>query len=229
MDTIKNSDFLLKTLEFKNKHILDLGCGDGSLCRFLAKQQAEVIGVDSEMSTIEKAESFPKVSTELFLHARAEDLPFEKEKFDIVLIFNSFHHFEFKFHPNIFREIFRILKTGGELLVLEPLAEGSFFDLVKIVDDETEVRFLAYKSIQLANQFGFQEHLERFFLNPIKYKDFKSFVDHLALVDPNRQKAIDKQKHNLEENFYKLAKHQDDIYYFEQPTRANLFTKNANA
>lgn len=40
-------------------------------------------------------------------------------------------------------EAARVIRPGGLLIVMEPLAEGGFFDALRIVEDETAVRVAA--------------------------------------------------------------------------------------
>jgi len=104
--------------------ILDIGCGTGT---FLAGCLAtgldiEATGLDLSFSMIHKAqakaESFkadkPAIS---FIVGDAEQLPFESGYFDMVSCSNSFHHYPDQ--PRAVREMRRVLKNDGELMIID--------------------------------------------------------------------------------------------------------------
>ncbi len=97
--------------------ILDVGCGNGNLFTFLPKGKYELFGVDFAESMIEEARknTGPEAS---YLVADAEDLPFARDVFDIVVCNASFHHYV---HPDAaLSEMRRVLKEGGKLLLGDP-------------------------------------------------------------------------------------------------------------
>ena len=44
-----------------------------------------------------------------------------------------------------------MIRPGGAVYVAEPLAEGNFFELTRMVDDETEVRAAAQAALAKAS------------------------------------------------------------------------------
>jgi len=54
-----------------------------------------------------------------------------------------------------------VLKPGGFVYVSEPVADGAFFDTIRMVDDETEVRARAYEALTAADQVGLRQLTER--------------------------------------------------------------------
>ncbi len=64
------------------KTVLDVGCGPGTYCAYLADAGYEVAGVDYAPAVIELAKkSFPELK---FLEANGYALPFEEQSFDLV-------------------------------------------------------------------------------------------------------------------------------------------------
>lgn len=104
-----------KTVE--SGKLLDVGCGNGSLFRFLSNAQYELFGVDfSEKMIAEAKKNCGRKAT--FSVADAEALPFEDNTFDVVVCNASFHHYV---HPNtVLAEMRRVLKDGGRLLIGDP-------------------------------------------------------------------------------------------------------------
>lgn len=96
--------------EIKGK-ILDIGCGKGGWTHML-KNKGEVIGLDIQ----------PKENDYGFIPVKGDmhELPFADKTFDGVFCGNSFEH---ALAPYIVMcEINRVLKVGGELLIIIPEA-----------------------------------------------------------------------------------------------------------
>lgn len=91
--------------------VLDVGCGEGRLCRELASQGAEVVGLDPVLGLVEVA----RRRGGLFVRADAAQLPFKNESFDLVLsILSLIDIFEFR---SAIWEMARVMRPGGRLVV----------------------------------------------------------------------------------------------------------------
>ena len=120
--------FRRKTLQFAQllpgEHVLDVGCGTGVLTRLVAEQvgnDGEVIGIDasSEMIQVAKRNAVKAHSKANFQLSVVESLPFEDERFDIVLSSMMLHHLPPELKVAGLREIFQVLKPGGRLMVVD--------------------------------------------------------------------------------------------------------------
>jgi 2-polyprenyl-6-hydroxyphenyl methylase/3-demethylubiquinone-9 3-methyltransferase len=93
--------------------VLDVGCGGGFTCEFLAKRGAEVWGIDQSSACIEAAKAHAQQAL-LPIHYRvsmAESLPWENSSFDVVVCVDVLEHVK---HPSqVIAEIARVLKPGG--------------------------------------------------------------------------------------------------------------------
>lgn len=104
------------------EHILDLGCGTGTATRFIAERlpQAHLIGIDLSPYMVAaarlKAHAFSNIT---FLHANAEALPFEDNRFDAVTASLLFHELPPEAGLNVMKEALRVLKPGGVFLVFD--------------------------------------------------------------------------------------------------------------
>ncbi|MFH1307752.1 MAG: class I SAM-dependent methyltransferase [archaeon] len=107
-------EYVLKNLN--GKKALDFGCGTGRSSRVLKKLGAEVTGVDIRQDMIKGCkEQFPDSKFVLI----GNKLPFQDNSFDIVIA--SFVHLEISNLVKInefTKEIFRVLKPGGNYLIL---------------------------------------------------------------------------------------------------------------
>ena len=81
--------------DFKNKKILDIGCGGGLLCESLAKAGAIVTGIDASIDLLEVAELHLLESglNVNYQNIRAEELAAQSpESFDLVTCFEMLEH-----------------------------------------------------------------------------------------------------------------------------------------
>src|SRR5664279_1451595 len=125
---------VISKLDLKeNVNFLDIGCGTGwALVQAgrLIDFRGTFYGVDLSQKMIEKArENFMEYGNFHFIIANSESIPLDDNFFDIVICTNSFHHY---LHPDkAMKEIFRLLKHGGRIYILDPAAD---FWIIKVVD-----------------------------------------------------------------------------------------------
>ena len=117
----------------ENMNFLDIGCGTGwgiGQAARLIDFKGSFYGIDLSQKMIEKAqENFKDYANFHFIKANSESIPLDDNFFDIVICTNSFHHYV---HPDkAMKEIFRLLKHGGRIYILDPAAD---FWIIKVVD-----------------------------------------------------------------------------------------------
>ncbi|MGK7912365.1 MAG: class I SAM-dependent methyltransferase [Synechococcus sp.] len=115
---------LLNRVQTHPRRIVDLGCGTGSTTLMLAKAypDAEVVGVDLSPHMLAMAEYKTKASgcrNVQFRHRPAETTSFPEASVDLVTASLLFHETPVHISRAIVRECYRLLVTGGELLVLD--------------------------------------------------------------------------------------------------------------
>jgi len=105
----------LKDLVKEGEKILDIGCGNGRLLKFFHKN-IRYFGVDFSENLIEIAKGkYPQAN---FLVANVLNLPFKDNFFDKVFSIATLHHIPSeKFRLLALKEIKRVLKDGGELIL----------------------------------------------------------------------------------------------------------------
>lgn len=115
--------------------VLDVGCGTGSLA-IAAKNQVgddgQVSGIDASPEMIARATSkAAKAGVDVsFRTAVAEALPFADATFDVVLSTLMLHHLPRKVREQCLKEIRRVLKPEGRVLVVDfgtPQDKSRFF------------------------------------------------------------------------------------------------------
>ena len=104
-------------------HVLDLGCGTGTLAIAVKALQPEssVIGLDADPDILELArEKAGEASADVeFDRALATDLPYPDGSFDHVMSTLFFHHLLPEDKRATLREVVRILRPGGRLHVAD--------------------------------------------------------------------------------------------------------------
>jgi ubiquinone/menaquinone biosynthesis C-methylase UbiE len=105
---------------FDGKNIADIGCGVGALTRKMAMRKANVVGVEPTMELLERANALNRLKnyTIPYLLGTAEDTGLEASKYDIVTVMRAWHQFD---RPKALKEIKRILKTKGMLIVIDSM------------------------------------------------------------------------------------------------------------
>lgn len=95
--------------------ILDAGCGTGGLMKKLSKI-GDVIGVDFSPQAIKYARKRGLIVS----RASIEHLPFKNNSFDLVTIIDVIYHKQVKDDLKALKEIGRVLKPGGLLILRVP-------------------------------------------------------------------------------------------------------------
>ncbi|MCA9346544.1 class I SAM-dependent methyltransferase [Candidatus Saccharibacteria bacterium] len=142
---------IARLLRGKNfKKAVDVGGGYGRLSVFLRNFSDEVVLAEPSKQQLDIAEEFLKGKPKVIAkQARAEELPFNDEEFDLAMVVRVLHHL-----PDpvpAFQEIYRVLKKDG-IFLLEFANNAHFKNklkyaskLKKIPTEPVDIRSLANK------------------------------------------------------------------------------------
>lgn len=220
----RHKDVLLETLELEDKRVLDIGCGNGALVRMMAHRGAEAVGLEPSPERLAACRAAETVTGADYVEGGGEKLPFEDGSFDSVVIFNSLHHLPAGAMGACLAESARVLSPGGQLWVLEPIAEGPYFEVMRPVEDETEVRAQAYAALQDAGpELNLIE--ERVYAAPSRYDSFGAWSEEILAVDPGRAKMLETHRDKVAALFERNAEKREDGYHFTQPSRLMRFRR----
>src|SRR3954463_15111568 len=102
--------------------VLDIGCGEGQVARYLSGRGIEVIGIDPTSSQLLTA--CKRAGGPLYARARADAVPCRSGWFDAVLVCLAMEHVD-AFEAAI-QEVARVLRPGGRfvLVLAHPLLQA---------------------------------------------------------------------------------------------------------
>jgi len=96
---------------------LDAGCGDGKTAELLAKK-CEVVGCDFSREALSSLRAQRgSIDSLILVECDLTSLPFEREKFDIITCVHALSHVIRDERARVARELARVLKSGGLVLV----------------------------------------------------------------------------------------------------------------
>lgn len=133
---------IVKYTDLANKNILEIGCGDGRISSLLSEESDSLIAVDSDEKKIRQAKAH--ISGVDFRIGSGEKLNFPNNFFDIVIFTLSLHH---QNSQKAISEATRVLKIGGKILVIEPMAEGEIEQVFAFLHNENRAKREAQRSI----------------------------------------------------------------------------------
>lgn len=128
-------DTIVEKLEIKEGDlVLDAGCGTGNLAIKMKEKGARVIGLDNCNEALERY-LIKNPEAEIVKHDLAVPLPFPDNYFDKIGINNVVYTFEIDNRKAILKELYRVLKPNGVLVVsnsrkgIKPIL--IYFDTIK--------------------------------------------------------------------------------------------------
>ncbi|MCB1595569.1 MAG: class I SAM-dependent methyltransferase [Gammaproteobacteria bacterium] len=224
--TCPESETLNEVLDFDNKNILELGCGKAQITRQIATTGFDRKIVATEVDTIQHEKNLeisdlPNVD---FILAGAQDLPFDDNSFDIILMFKSLHHVPQELMQKALSEVSRVLKPKGKAYISEPVFAGDFNEILRLFHDEEIVRKAAFEAIvESINKKELSLIKQIFFNTPRVFKDFEEFEQNVINVTHTEHQISDELMQKIKSKF---KNHQTEKgAFFTSPIRVDLLTK----
>jgi ubiquinone/menaquinone biosynthesis C-methylase UbiE len=156
--------------------------------------------------------------------ATAEALPFEDRAFDLAVMVNSLHHVPIALMGAALREAKRVLTKDGALIIIEPLASGNFFEAMRRIEDETDIRREAQSALALAIPL-FATHRTLDYVRRETYDTADQFIARIVAVDPARQVVVDADRDAVVAEVHCAAfKTENGALAYDQPIKADIFT-----
>lgn len=102
----------------RGKDFLEIGCGDGIYLQELLPIAKSVTGIDSSEFMLENAKKRLAGTSAKLFNQNAKSLSFEDESFDLVVCeMNTFGNFSEEEQIQGLKEMFRVLRPGGQIRV----------------------------------------------------------------------------------------------------------------
>ena len=177
-----------KNTDFKYKHpiiskffprgkklkILDYGCGEGIILKMMHQinPASSYVGVDISKKIIQKNKKrMPQFN--FFQIEEEEKLPFQNSYFDFIISTDVIEHVYNT--PMLFKELSRILKPGGKILLTVPY-HGFIKNLAIILSNKFELIFDPESThIRFFTKKSLSQSLKNTGLTPVLYKYFGRF------------------------------------------------------
>lgn len=209
------------------KRILDIGCGEGELTRALARDGAEVTGIDPHEGRIEQArakaaEDGVAVTFEVGI---GEDLPYADGGFDITVLSNSLHHVPADRMGATVAEAARVVAPGGMLYAMEPVPRGPYFEVQSVWNDETGSRVLALEAVAAVISMGFQSVETVFYRSARRFPDCAAYIARVGSRHENKREELARKAPLIEQRFAANAEPLDGGFTLDMVYRVNLFRR----
>lgn len=139
---LKIAKKIKETVNLEDKAVLEIGCGNGRVTSLIYTPSCHLTAIDIAENAI--AEASQRNKSIKFLVGSGENLNFKKNSFDIVIFTLSLHHQNSK---KALSEAHRVLKGGGEVIVIEPAEEGEIERLLSFLINENQAKKEAQRAI----------------------------------------------------------------------------------
>ena len=215
---------ILSEIDLNSKDILDIGCGDGWFLSWSCNFIKYGIGIDPSKDQINLAKSKINNKKISFMNIGAENISEMNKKFDLIFFFNSFHHVPEKLMFTTLNQTSRCMNVDSLLVIVEPIAKGSFYDFMKEIDDEHYVRLKAYENILNCNKAQLIVKKEIFYEEIKSFDDCEQCINFLKNIDKKRVSYIQENIADIKNKFYTLANINKNKFEFIQPMRMNILS-----
>ncbi|HAZ16974.1 MAG: hypothetical protein UV70_C0008G0030 [Parcubacteria group bacterium GW2011_GWA2_43_13] len=201
--------------DFKNKIILEIGCGNGEISVWFAKNGAEVYGIDISDESIAIAERRSRENgiTEQthFLVSPGEYTHFLDSFFDIIFINVSLHHLEVEQALNEFK---RVLKPNGIFVAVEPCVFSKTIQTIRTSKLITSLYPIRQETPTERILFSDDLELIKRIFTDIEYRPYRIFSPFIFKVKPlffflanvfyARERDVEKRRRKMNRGFQKI-------------------------
>jgi ubiquinone/menaquinone biosynthesis C-methylase UbiE len=170
-------DLLESLVPLAGQRVIELGCGNARLVRLLLDRHPDASVTGLEVDERQHAMNLAAPRERLrFAAAGAQAVPFPDGSFDVAVMLKSLHHVPMPLMAQALDEVARVLRPQGYLYVSEPEYRGALNDLVRLYNDEREVRAAAQAALDAALRTGrWIAVAERRFVQPASFRSFEDF------------------------------------------------------
>ena len=153
---------ICQEINSKNKSVLDVATGTGTLAIALSFEASNVVGIDLSSKMLNVAKKKVTKDNLSFVQMDANQMSFQDNAFDIVTISLGLHDMPLEVRSSVLKEVKRVLKKDGKLYILEyelPANElmGWFSSyLINIYESKYFLNFVNSDLADYLNSFGYR-------------------------------------------------------------------------
>jgi len=223
-DVLSHTEALAEHVDVNGLKVVDVGCGAGSLVRWLRRTGAEPIGVECGEQMRAMALDADPDHADSYVDGVGQDLPFDDASVDLVIYSYSLHHVPEADMRGALSEARRVLRPGGMLYVLEPVPDGPSFEVGRLIDDETHVRGKAQEALSGIADLGFELQTERSYDSSATYADFATYERIVVGIDPTRAERMAAVRDEVAARFEAKGTAGEAGWSFRQPNLLKIYT-----
>ena len=151
---------------------------------------------------------------------------FRDHGFDGTIILNTLHHIPAKEIQRGLQKALQVTKPGCPVLIMEPLNCGSFFEVFKPLEDETEVCRNALHELHDFIERNLGRLDDAFeYMTSIRVSSIETILNDAISVDPKRANRVEMVLEEMKDLFQLYALKQQGHLILEQPMVAFVLTK----
>ena len=177
-----DAELIARHLPLDNARLLELGCGAAFTTRRLAEAHPTLQILATEVDQIQHAKNLQidDLPTVTFSLGGMQAIDAADASIDAVIMLKSLHHVPLEVMDAGFAEIARVLKRGGLLYISEPVFAGQFNEILRLFNDEQQVREAAFFAISRAVSSDKFDLLDEIHCNSIsRFEGFKAFENRI--------------------------------------------------
>lgn len=204
--------------------VVDVGCGTGTMVRWFESRGATALGLDTA-TMLSKARSAHPAPPGRLVGAAAERLPLRGDTADVVLLLASLHHVPAADMLTALSEAARVLKPGGTLVVVEPVAaDGAYSTLTRLVEDETEVLAAARRALERCRDAGLAIDSESLFALERTLEDYRKLLQ-VFVEDDGERRDLLRRAEDLTRPLASAAGVAEEDFTYPSVCRRTILTK----
>lgn len=177
---------------------LDAGCGFGVYSRMLSDKGYRVVSLDVSVEMLKKARNLIKKSDVSFIRGSITHLPFEKNRFELILCSDTLHHLTDNHFDKTLCEFRRIAKTDG-LLIMD--TRNALNPIVFVKYRMANMKWAKKGGLTLIPRSlnRVEKKLKECGFKPVKTRSIGFLISviapYIVVISRASDKAIDKEKH----------------------------------
>ena len=210
---------------------VELGCGSAGVAKSLAQAFPETLQIKAfEVDKIQLEKNVRECTKSCgnlyFQYGGMQEIALEDESVDAVVMLKSLHHVPSELLDEGFKQVRRILKTGGKLFVSEPVFQGAFNEILRVFHDEETVRGNAFEHLRKQVDDGnFRLEQEVHFVSSSRYP--KGFEDFEAKIikSTHTHHQLGEGKLKIVKDLFSKHVREDGSAHFLNPMRVDVLVK----